>query len=145
MSLHLLEDVLGRVAVLIGSIIMYFTNRYILDPILSLIITIYILFGVAKNLKSVLLIFLETSPKHTNTNTITKEIKNLNEVDNIHDIHFRSLDGEKTMMTAHIIPTNKANISILKHKIKELLEQHNIHHSTIEFDTKEEEHCHHCN
>ena len=51
MSLHLLEDVLGWAAVLVGSVIMYFTNLTIIDPILSIGIAAFVLFNVRKNIK----------------------------------------------------------------------------------------------
>jgi cobalt-zinc-cadmium efflux system protein len=62
-SLHLLEDVLGWVAILIGSIVILFTKFYIIDAILSIGIMIYILRGVIKNLISTLSVFLQKIPE----------------------------------------------------------------------------------
>ena len=74
-SLHLLEDVLGWVAVFVISIVMMFTQVSLLDPILSIFITFYILRGVLKNLKATVLLFLQATPKNLNTEVINKELK----------------------------------------------------------------------
>ena len=69
-SWHLLEDVLGWVAVLVVAIILNFKDIHYLDPALSLFITIYILWNVIKRLKETLFIFLQGVPKDININTI---------------------------------------------------------------------------
>ena len=62
-NLHMLEDVLGWIVVLIGAILMHFTNIRIIDPIISICVSSYILFHSIKNLRIVLDIFLEKTPK----------------------------------------------------------------------------------
>jgi len=102
-SLHLLEDVLGWVAVFMISIVMIFTQISILDPILSILITFYILFGVLKNLKATALLFLQAAPKNLNVKIIDKELKKDSFINGIHDTHIWSLDGEKHILSTHVI------------------------------------------
>jgi len=71
---HLMEDVLGWVAVLIASIVLLFIDIPIIDPILSIVITIYIVFNVVKNLQEVLNVFLQGVPKNLSISEIEQEM-----------------------------------------------------------------------
>lgn len=92
-SLHLLEDVLGWVAVLIASIVMQFWDVPILDPMLPLLIALFILFNVYKNIKETLRIILQVIPKEISIDTIREKLKNMPEIQEVHDCHVWSLDG----------------------------------------------------
>lgn len=140
-SLHLLEDVLGWVAILIVSVVMIFTQISILDPILSILITFYILWGVLKNLKATVLLFLQATPKNLNTKIIDKELKKDSLILGIHDTHIWSLDGEKHVLSAHVIiskNSSKKDIEKIKYKIKKRLKNIGIEHSTLEIEFEDE-------
>jgi cobalt-zinc-cadmium efflux system protein len=140
-SLHLWEDVLGWGAVLIGSIVMIFTELPIIDPILSVIITLYVLYNVFKNLKNSFRIFLQGVPDHINMETIKSQIIKLPGVAGVHDIHIWSLDGDYNIMTIHLIVNKNLNfpdIHHLKQRIRNLLQDVKIQHITIEVETGDE-------
>jgi cobalt-zinc-cadmium efflux system protein len=140
-SLHLLEDVLGWVAVLIGAVVMYYFDLPIIDPLLSLGIAIYILFNVYKNLREVFGIVMQGVPHETNLNKIEIFLKSLNGVEEIHDLHVWSMDGEYNVLTVHIvIGDNQPMESLipLKKKIHESLHEYGIEHATLEFETVDE-------
>lgn len=141
-SLHMFEDVLGWAAVLIGSVIIRIFGWYIIDPILSIGITIYILIHVVRNIKEILALFLEKSPKDYNPDKI-KEILLKNEnIINIHHIHVWTLDGINNYLTFHVIvkeSIDKKELINLKHYIKHKLEHIGISHTTIEFEYEDEE------
>jgi len=140
-SLHLLEDVLGWIAVFVVSIIMMFSGLNILDPILSLLITLYILWGVVKNLKETLLLFLQAAPKHLDISTVEKELRNHKQVIDIHDTHIWSLDGEHNIFSTHLIigkTSGKKDIENIKCDIKEILKNMGISHSTLEIEFEDE-------
>ncbi|MDD3145465.1 MAG: cation diffusion facilitator family transporter [Candidatus Gracilibacteria bacterium] len=146
-SLHLLEDVLGWIAVLVISIVMIFTDLIILDPILSMLITLYILWGVIKNLKQTVLLFLQASPENLDVNTIDNTLKKQDYIKEIHDTHIWSLDGESNIMTTHIVINEKSSIKEIKNikiKTREILEKIGIKHSTIEIDFGDEKCKNHC-
>ena len=138
-SLHLLEDVLGWVAVLIGSVVMKFYNLPIIDPILSLMIMVYILFNIYKNLKESFQIILQATPHGVNISSITAKIMSLEEVESIHDCHLWTMDGAYNVFTAHVVLYNtEINIDEqeqLKRRIKDLLAEELISHITIEFES----------
>lgn len=137
-ALHLLEDVLAWVAVLIGSIVMMFVDVPILDPILSIAIAAYILFNIYKNLKDTLRIVLQGTPDNVDAHEIEHILTNIDGVKSIHDFHLWTMDGEYNIMTIHIvydINSGKLGIAELKQKIREELpHHHNIHHAIIEIE-----------
>lgn len=142
-SLHLLEDVLGWVAILLGSIIMYFFDLPIIDPIMSVGIACFVLFNVYKSIKQSLHIFLQGIPKEIDITEISKELLQLNEIVDVHDLHAWSVDGIYNISTVHIV-LNKAysmeNLAEIKQKVRDKLLLKSIQHVTIEFETADE-HC----
>lgn len=134
-NLHMLEDVLGWVVVLIGAIIMNFTDIKILDPIMSILVALFILYNSLKNLKKVLDIFLVKTPDNIDIEHLKKHLLEIEGVDDIHHIHVWSIDGYKNYATMHIV-TKSDNIVDIKKKIREELEENNICHAILE--TEEE-------
>lgn len=143
-SLHLWEDVLGWIAILIGSVIMYFFNVPVIDPILSVLITIYILIHVFRNIKASMRIILQGTPEEIDIDDIKKELLIFVEVNDVHDLHLWSIDGNYHVVTTHVIlkeALTMDQLATLKTKIREKLEQLNVHHVTIEFETADETCC----
>jgi len=136
-NLHMLEDVLGWVVVLIGSIIMNFTDIKILDSIMSIGVALFILINSLRNLKQVLDLFLEKTPKEINIDELKEHLLKIKGVDDIHHIHVWSIDGYNNYATMHIVSKAK-DISKVKKEIREELEEHNICHAILE---TEEEAC----
>ena len=140
-SLHLLEDVLGWAAVLIGSVIMYFTNLTIIDPILSIAIAFFVLFNVIKNIKLILPILLQGTPAEIDRGYIIEHLKDIEQIENMHDLHIWSLDEKYNVLTVHL--TLKKSMPMeslveLKGVIRTVLKEGDIHHATIEFETPDE-------
>ena len=135
-SLHMLEDVFGWLVVLLGAIVMRFTDFYIIDPILSIVLALIILFSAIKNLKEILDIFLLKKPKHININEIKKHLLKLENLVDVHHIHIWTIDGQNNYATLHVVATSLTKE--LKHQIKEELKEHRIFHTTIELETEEE-------
>ena len=130
-NLHMLEDVLGWFIVLIGSIIMNFTNIMVLDSIMSIVVSLFILINAINNLKEVLDIFLEKTPKNIDLVKLKKHLLEIKGIDDIHHIHIWSIDGYHNYATMHIV-TKAKNISNIKNKIRENLEEYNICHAILE-------------
>jgi len=137
-NLHMLEDVLGWIVVLIGSILMKFTDIKYIDSVLSICVALFILICTFKNLKKISDLFLEKTPKDIDINELKKHLLEIEGVIDIHHIHVRSMDGYNTFGTCHVV-VDKYNEEI-KHKVKEELEEFGIIHSTIEIELKDE-HC----
>jgi len=141
-NLHLLEDVLGWIAVLVVSIVMRIFDLPILDPILSILITIYILYHVFKNLKSIFEIFLQKAPQDVKFDEFKNELlKENKEILDIHHIHFWTLDGETNFVTMHVLLKDDIKMDKvieLKQKIKHEGKHYNICNMTIEIEYEKE-------
>ncbi len=135
-NLHMLEDVLGWLVVLIGSIVIKFTCLYIIDPILSIIVAIFVVINAIKNLIEITQIFLIKTPKNVDINDIINHIKEIDGVIDAHHIHIWSIDGETNLATLHLVV--KEYSKCIKEKVKEELNEHGISHTTIEIETENE-------
>ena len=143
-NLHMLEDVLGWIVVLIGAIIMRFTDISIIDPIMSIAVAVFILINAVKNLKEVLDLFLEKIPNNISIEEIKEHITEIDGVQSVHHIHIWSMDGNLNFATMHIVADE--NSHTIKDKIREELKEHGIGHATLEIESPDdhchEEHCH---
>lgn len=138
---HLLEDVLGWVAVFIVSIVLTFADLPILDPILAIGFTLFILFNVIRNVGTTLKLFLQGAPDKKLAKDIETKLKSFSEFQHYHHLHLWSLDGEHHVLTVHI--ELDADISLedqrsLKHRLSQELAEFDISHSTIEFELHNE-------
>lgn len=143
-NLHMLEDVLGWIVVLLGAVVMRFTDLYILDPLMSMGVAIFIFICAAKNLKEALPIFLERVPRGISLDEIKKHICEIEGVADVHHIHIWSIDGHSHSATMHIAA--KGDAHCLKEKVRAELKEHGISHATLEFEEENEPcseaHCH---
>lgn len=139
---HLLEDVLGWVAVLIVSIVLLFTDWYILDPILSILITLYVLYNVIGNLRKTLAIFLQAVPESIDISDIQRRLAAIEPVQSTHHTHVWSLDGEQHVLTTHLVVPDGATKEVVlavKRRVIEITNDHNFAHVTIEIEYESED------
>ncbi len=135
--LHLMEDALGWVAVLLGSVVLLFTDYYWIDPLLSLGIAGYILWNAFKNLRQVLKIFLQATPDNVNIEAIRQEVLQLDEIADVHDMHVWTLNGNYHVLSAHLVlhqsrPVDE--LATVRGRVNQLLKQHKIDHITVQFE-----------
>ena len=135
-NLHMLEDVLGWVVVLLGAIIIKFTHLNIIDPIMSMGVAIFIFVNAIKTLTDIILVFLEKTPDNIDTEGVIKAVADIENVLNVHHVHIRSIDGYNNCATMHVV-TNE-NPEIIKKKIRSTLLESGISHVTIELEQENE-------
>lgn len=142
-NLHMLEDVLGWAVVLLGAIVMKFSNWWLIDPIMSIGVAVFLLVHATKNLKNAVDLLLEKTPQGIQKEAIRQLILETEGVTDVHHIHLWSLDGINHYATMHIV-TNQ-NPHEMKETIRRILQKNGIGHATLELET-EQEHCHeeHC-
>lgn len=142
-NLHMLEDVLGWIVVLIGAIVMRFTDFAVIDPVLSIAVAVFILINAVKNLKEVLDVFLEKAPLGISVDEVKEHILALDGVLGVHHIHIWSMDGHSNYATMHIVTNSEPHG--IKDSVRAELSEHGIGHATLELEA-EGEHCHdeHC-
>ena len=138
-NLHMLEDVLGWIVVLIGAIVMRFTDFAIIDPIMSIGVAVFIFINALINLKEAIDLFLEKVPHGIDVAEIKEHILEISGVADVHHVHVWSLDGQNNYATMHIVASSDPHG--LKERIREELAEHGISHATLEMESEGEE-CH---
>ena len=136
-NLHMLEDVLGWVVVLIGAIAMKFTKINVIDSILSIGVAIFILIHALKSFKKILDLFLTKTPSDVNIEHLKEHLLKINNVIDVHHIHIWSMDGFNNYATMHLV-TKTEDIKKIKQEVREELEEHGINHVTIEIEDNKE-------
>jgi len=139
---HLMEDVLGWVVILVASIVLNFVDIPILDPILSVLITLYILYHVLVNLREVLSIFLQKVPKEYSIPDIEQELGTVPAVQSVHHTHIWSLEGQKHFLSTHVVLGNEIKqeeIVCVKKEIRDLVKARGIEHVTMEIEFANED------
>jgi len=134
---HLIEDAMGWVAVLIVAIVLHFVNWPILDPILSIGFTLFILINVIRYVVQTMSLFLQGVPDLATRNAISKQLLSIKHVEEIHHVHFWTLDGEQHVLTAHVVINcliDNEKLRALKQEVNERLTPFGLSHTTIEFE-----------
>lgn len=143
-NLHMLEDVLGWGVVLVGAVVMRFTDLAIIDPLMSMGVAAFILVHAAQNLREALDLFLLKTPAGLEPAEIAAHVTAIEGVADVHHIHLWSLDGVHHHATMHVVADGDTHA--IKHAIREELAEHGITHVTLEFESPDETcyapHCH---
>ena len=147
-NLHMLEDVLGWAVVLVGAIVMRVANGVvdlsIIDPLMSIGISIFIFVNAITNLKEVVNLFLAKLPEGFDIDEIKEHVTHIDGVVGVHHIHIWSMDGQNNYATLHVVVNG--NHKEIKEKVREELKEYGIGHTTLELENEGEEcgeeHCH---
>lgn len=138
-NLHMLEDVLGWLVVLLGAIVMRFTDLAILDPLMSIGVAVFIFINAFRNLKEALNLFLEKTPHGIDMGELRRHIQEIDGVIDVHHMHVWSMDGQSNYATMHVV--TEGDPHEIKKQVREELSEHGIGHATLELE-REGEHCH---
>ena len=140
-SWHLLEDVLGWAAVLVGSVFVLVWNLPIVDPILSILISAFVLWNVGKNLRKVAAVFLQRVPDGFDTAQFVRRVLDLPQVKDVHHTHVWTLDGEHHVLTTHLVVDRAATreaVAGIKCKVTGFLAGEAFDHVTIDVEMEGE-------
>lgn len=136
--LHMMEDVLGWLAVLVVSVVMLFVEVPILDPLLSIGISGWVLWNVWRNLRATFRVLLQHAPSGVDADRLEREIVGVAGVESIHDLHLWSLDGEQHISTLHAVVAagiDEDDRRRIRQSIREICREFGIGHATIELET----------
>ena len=139
---HLLEDVLGWAAILIVSIVLLVVEAPILDPLLAIGFTLFILFNVTRNTWYAVKLFVQAVPERGLIERVREELSKIPQVASIHHEHAWSLDGESTVYTAHLEMGSAMSAEEqldAKKQIADLLQKFQFSHTTIELEFPHED------
>ena len=143
LSLHFLEDTLGWLAVILMAIILRFTDWYILDPLLSLVISIFILTKAIPRFWSALKIFLDAVPEGLETGDLEKDLEALTNVKSVNQLSIWSMDGLENNAIIHICLEYWEEMTETKNQVRQLLEERGVQNITIEVDSSQSNHAQH--
>ena len=143
LSLHFLEDTLGWIAVILMAIILKFTDWYILDPLLSLVISIFILTKAIPRFWSALKIFLDAVPEGVETGDLEKNLEALINVKSVNQLSIWSMDGLENNAIIHLCLEDWEQMMETKNQVRQLLEERGIQNITIEVDSSQSNHAQH--
>lgn len=129
--LHMLEDMLGWLIVLIGSIIIHFTNLFIIDPIMSIALSVFMIYASIKNFKQIFEIFLLKVPNNVDVEKLRKDILSISGIININKLNIWQLDEENIIATIDV--TTNTNEPI-KQKVIDVFNEYSIVNVTIEIN-----------
>ena len=141
LNLHLLEDVLGWVAVLVVAVVLMFVDWPILDPLLSIAFTLFILVNVIRNVISAIALLMQATPDKALHQRVVAEFLAVDNVREAHHVHVWSLDGEHHVLTAHLGVEGQlgpAQQLAIKEEIRRRLDAYDFLHTTIEFEFPDE-------
>lgn len=133
--LHLASDALVSLGLVVGGIIIYYTNLYWIDPLLSIIICFIIVASTWELLKDSLRLSLDGVPENIETEKIKQKILQTKGVKGLHHIHIWAISTTQNALTAHLVVDNNLTsqqVTKLKQTIKNELAHLNIHHTTLE-------------
>lgn len=143
-NLHMLEDVLGWLVVLVGAVVMRFTDFSLLDPIMSIGVALFILVQAIRGLKEALDLFVDKTPHGICVDELKEHLCHIEDVQDVHHIHVWSMDGRRHYATMHIVTGGDGHH--VKDAVRQELKEHGIVHATLELEGPgehcHEEHCH---
>ena len=135
---HLMADALVSLGVVFAGLIMKYTGWYFVDGLTAIIVAVVILFSTWNLFKESFIGVLDGIPSNIDKQKIINHILKVKGVEDIHHMHIWGMSTNENALTCHVLVDKIENIATIKHHIKEELEEHNIKHSTLEFETAEE-------
>lgn len=134
LSLHFLEDTLGWLAVILMAIVLRYTDWYILDPLLSLAISLFILSKAITRFWSTLRIFLDAVPEGVDIKQVKNDLEQLDNVASINQLNLWTMDGLEKNAIVHVCLDHVKHMEVCKESIRDLLKESGFQNVTIEVD-----------
>ena len=132
---HFIGDLLNSVGVIISAILIYFTNFTIIDPIISIIIGVVIFTGGAKIIRASYLILMESVPEEFDLDSIREDIKRVEGVEDVHEMHLWTITSDHHSITAHVFLQKDTKPFSVISTISQLLnDKYGLEHSTIQIE-----------
>ena len=135
--LHVIGDTFSSVAVVVGGAIIYWTGWYPIDALLSFLIGGIILIGAVNVTREAVHILLENSPRNADAHTVATHLRNLDSVEDIHDLHIWSLCSNYCALSVHVVVNENTTLApdrILEEINTELQTHFGINHTTLQLE-----------
>lgn len=133
--LHMVADTLVSIGVLLSGIVITYTGFTIIDPIISLVIAVVILFSTWSLLTDSVRLSMDGVPRNVDMDAVSRALVAEDGVVSVHHLHVWAMSTTENALTAHIVVRDMSGMEELKHRIKERLAHEGIAHATLEFET----------
>jgi cobalt-zinc-cadmium efflux system protein len=130
--LHVLGDLLGSIGVILGGAILWLTHWNPIDPIISILFSLGMIYGSGKIIKQTISILMESTPEGVHPHVIEKDLKSIPSVKEVHDLHVWSVSAKKTALSVHLVADDTHTVLREAHHIIE--KNHGISHMTIQVE-----------
>jgi cobalt-zinc-cadmium efflux system protein len=137
--LHVLGDALSSVGVLLGAGVMYLTGWYMVDPLISVLISVVIVVGALKLVRDAVDVLLEAVPSHVDLSLVKQMLLKVQGVRDVHDLHVWTIASGMYALSAHLVvqdPMVRNNDEILTATKHELFDRFGIDHTTIQIESE---------
>lgn len=134
---HFMGDLLNSIGVIVAVVLIHFTGWRIIDPIISIVISIIILRGGYKITRNAWLILMESVPKHLNTDEIIEDIISIDGILDVHEFHLWSITTDHYSLSAHVVLDRNCDVDDYQaiDQVSTLLEEkYGIAHSTLQIE-----------
>ncbi len=138
---HMIEDLLGWIAVFIGSIFIWAFHWNWLDPLMGAAIGLFVMYNVIRGLGNTVSLFMQGNPDPVALREFREKVEKISDVREVHDVHFWSLDGRRHILSLHAVLNDLKNQEEIKSKIRDYSHALGDCHVTIELESPGE-HCH---
>jgi cobalt-zinc-cadmium efflux system protein len=135
---HLMADALVSLGVVVAGIVIKYTDWYLADGIAALLVAVVILFSTWDLFKDSIISILDGMPSSINSEEIKQHLLEIKGVNDVHHIHIWSMSTNENAITCHVLIDNPTDLVAIKKALKSELAEHNITHSTLEFETEKE-------
>lgn len=130
--MHVIGDLLGSIGVIISGAILWFVHWNPIDPIITILFTLAIIYGSGKIIRQTVAILMESTPKGVNPITVEKDLYSIKGVKEVHDLHIWSVSEKKVALSAHLIAEDTQ--AALKEAHRLIEKNHGISHMTIQVE-----------
>lgn len=145
-SLHLMEDVLGWVAIAVASVVMMFWELPLLDPLLAVAIALWVIWQAVTRMRETVRLFLQATPPDLDLTQLQSVVLGVPGVEGLHHAHVWTLDGEQHIATMHLVVAGElapTEIAALRRDVRSKLRELQIGHATLEVEAPEDCECTH--
>lgn len=132
--LHVATDTLGSVAAIVAGIAITFWHFYLADPILSVAVALFILPSAYSVIKETVNVLLEIAPSHINTEELESELRKLDGVKDVHDLHVWSITPGTEILTVHIVIEDTSICNDILKEVDEIAHRFGIKHTTVQLE-----------
>ena len=134
---HFMGDLLNSIGVIVAVVLIHITGWQMIDPLISIVISLIILRGGWKIARNAWFVLMESVPEKFDTDKVIADMKSIKGIDDVHEFHLWSITTEHFSLSAHVVLSSQSEIESYEviNNVSKLLEnKHNIKHTTLQIE-----------